>query len=328
MPPDRSPISLALAGGAMAGAFYDFGAVCGLEAGLPEWRPARADRIVGTSAGAVVGAVLALGVDADSAALGLLKGGKHPLRFGRRDFYGMPWTERSPLFSGAFSNAGLERYIQRVAAWAGCPDRFDSLRAPLSVVATDLDTGDRVVFGPEGNDLPPVSRAVRASAAIPATFQPVRVGERDLVDGQLLDPIHLDLAAGPTTRAVFAVSSLVLYRREDPGPRVASMRFTAVLDQTARVSAAVKYAASLPAFQARHPDVVVFCIEPEPKDVPILLRAGFGQAGLAQAWGLGVKAAFRMLTARKHDLEPLAGPVTPDTLPALARRYGGEIPVL
>jgi len=299
----RLPVSLALAGGGLSGALFDFGAVCGLEAGLPNWRAVRSERIVGTSAGAVVGAILAFGLDAGDVSAGFWNGGRGPWRFRRRDFYGIPWRERGTLLSGAFTNSGLERFVERAAALAGCPDRFDALKTTLLVPATDLDSGDRVVFGPPGADLPSVSRAVRASSAIPATFRPVMVGERAFIDGQLLDPLHLDLAVGPQTRAVFAVSSLVPYRWTGRGPRVEAMSFPAILDQAARVSAAAKLGPSVATFRSRFPEVALFMVEPSPEDIAILLTTGFRQARLKDAWDLGVKAANRMLTERSLELE-------------------------
>jgi NTE family protein len=296
------PISLALAGGGLSGALYDFGAVCGLEAGLPNWRAVHSERIVGTSAGSVVGAILAFGLDAAEVSVGFRTGGGGSLRFRRRDFYSIPWRERGAVLSGAFTNSGLERFVERAAAMAGCPDRFESLKAPLYIPATDLDTGERVVFGPSGTDLPPVSRAVRASSAIPATFRPVEIGGRTFIDGQLLDPLHLDLTVSPQTRAVFAVSSLVPYRWTGQGQRVAAMHFPAILDQAARVSAVAKLAPSIAAFKARHPDVALFMVEPKPEEVAVLLTTGFGQASLRLAWELGVRAAERLLEAKRREL--------------------------
>ncbi|HET9233820.1 MAG TPA: patatin-like phospholipase family protein, partial [Candidatus Eisenbacteria bacterium] len=112
-PAPRAPISLALAGGALSGALYNMGAVWALEAALPNWNAVRSERIVGTSAGAVVGALLAFGIRAEDMAKSLQAGqGKHPLRFNRRDFYGIPWREVGPVLSGAFTNAGLERFVE------------------------------------------------------------------------------------------------------------------------------------------------------------------------------------------------------------------------
>jgi predicted acylesterase/phospholipase RssA len=285
----------------------------------------RSERIVGTSAGAVAGAVTAFGIEPGDVASALLGSSKHPLRFGRRDFFGLPFGESSPMLSGAFTNAGVERFIQRVAAYAGRADRFTSLLAPFAVTATDLDAGERAVFGPQGAGLPAVSRAVRASSAIPGTFRPVRIGDRDFIDGQIWDPLHLDLAVGDSTRAVLAVSSLVPYRRGPKGPRVTALRAPAILDQGGRVSATVKLTRSLAALRETRPGVRVFLIEPLPAEVVVLLRTGFDRTSFRAAWELGILAVLRMIRERSGDLEsamtPLGIGVDPEAVIAAAQRH-------
>jgi predicted acylesterase/phospholipase RssA len=318
-------VSLALSGGGVAGSLFEFGALAALEAGLPGWMGSRSERIVGTSAGAVTGAVTAFGIDPDDVALALLGSSKHPLRFGRRDFFGLPFGESSPVLSGAFTNAGVERFIQRVAAYAGRADRFASLLAPLAVTATDLDAGERAVFGPQGANLPTVSRAVRASSAIPGTFRPVRIGDRDYIDGQIVDPLHLDLSVSGATRAVLAISSLVPYRRGPKGPRVTALRAPAILDQGGRVSATVKLARSLAALREARPEVRVFLVEPLPAEVVVLLRTGFDRTSFRAAWEMGVLAVLRLVVERRRELLTALGPlgigVDPDALVARARRH-------
>jgi len=57
---------------------------------------------------------------------------------------------------------------------------FEELRIPLAVTATDLNTGEGVVFGSG-----PLIEPVRASCAYPGMFLPVNIGGRWLVDGML-----------------------------------------------------------------------------------------------------------------------------------------------
>ena len=65
----------------------------------------------------------------------------------------------------------------------GRTDDFRRLARELYITATDLDTCERVVFGADGFDDVPISTAVRASTALPMVYEPVRVGDRELVDG-------------------------------------------------------------------------------------------------------------------------------------------------
>lgn len=67
--------------------------------------------------------------------------------------------------------------------------RFDELKVPFACVATDLLTGERIIFR-EGD----VALAVRASATVPGIFEPVEYRHRYLVDGGLVDNVPTDVA--------------------------------------------------------------------------------------------------------------------------------------
>jgi NTE family protein len=122
------------------------------------------DFIAGTSVGAVIGAAYASGISAkeleEIAAL---------VRF--KDF--SRWT-----FSrfGLFSNDKMAVFLRKILR---CKT-FEELRIPLAIAATDIVTGEPAVF--TSGDL---ADPVRASCAYPGMFQPVKVGDRLLVDGLL-----------------------------------------------------------------------------------------------------------------------------------------------
>jgi NTE family protein len=81
-----------------------------------------------------------------------------------------------------FSNQGLrDIFLRRDTA-----DTFEELVVPLRVVATDLDTGEEVVFGSG-----PLQPALMASAALPGIYPPVRHDGRTLVDGAVVDTVPL-----------------------------------------------------------------------------------------------------------------------------------------
>ncbi len=67
--------------------------------------------------------------------------------------------------------------------------RFEDLKIPFAVVATDINTGEEVVIK-EG----PVVDAIRASISIPVVFAPAAVNDRYLVDGIIVNPVPVDLA--------------------------------------------------------------------------------------------------------------------------------------
>jgi len=77
------------------------------------------------------------------------------------------------------------------------------------VVATDVETGRRVVFGAKGLDHVPISRAVQASTAVPGLYQPVEVEGRVCVDGVLLKTMHASIALDYGADLLLCVNPLV-----------------------------------------------------------------------------------------------------------------------
>ena len=77
---------------------------------------------------------------------------------------------------------------------------IEQMRIPLGIVATDLNSGEPILFrrGDPG-------AAVRASSAVPAVFQPVKIGGREYVDGGLVSPIPVRYAQQMGADVVIAV---------------------------------------------------------------------------------------------------------------------------
>lgn len=179
--PKRPPrIALVLGGGAARG-FAHVGVIQVLEqAGI------KPDLVVGTSAGSLVAALYAsgkTGAQLQQAALSM------------EEAAFTDWT--LPLFGrGMMRGDGLARYVNQQVA--GRPIEAMPLR--LGVVATDLNSGQGVLFqrGDTGT-------AVRASSAVPAIFEPVRIAGHDYVDGGLVAPVPVDYARQMGAELVIAV---------------------------------------------------------------------------------------------------------------------------
>jgi NTE family protein len=78
----------------------------------------------------------------------------------------------------------------------------------LWVVATDYESGDRVVFGRAGSPAPELPVAVAASCAIPGFYRPVRIAGRRYVDGGVHTGANLDLVAGEAFDLVICLNPL------------------------------------------------------------------------------------------------------------------------
>ena len=98
---------------------------------------------------------------------------------------------------GLASNERLGALVQRFFD----SKQFEDLHIPTAIVATDLGTGDAVLFK-EGN----ISDAIRASCAFPGLFEPVHIGTRYLADGGLVAPVPTRAAREMGAEVVVGVS--------------------------------------------------------------------------------------------------------------------------
>jgi NTE family protein len=211
------------AGGVMGGAWL----TGGLEALAREtgWDPGSADYVVGTSAGSMMGALLAAGIPpwfmvAHSAgevfqglagpdgreAVNASRSGGAVFRLDRRiprigpgswsmiaRALGKPGP-RTPtavlcglMPEGVISTEPLKDTIRRAVpvAWPDHPN--------LWVIASDYTTGERVPFGRAGSPPAEIGEAVAASCAIPGSYRPVTIGGRRYVDGGVWSTSNLDI---------------------------------------------------------------------------------------------------------------------------------------
>ncbi len=92
------------------------------------------------------------------------------------------------------------------------PERWP--RDGVYICAADLYTGERVAFGAPGAPEATFPEAVRASTSIPGVFPPVRIGDRQYVDGGVVTATSLDLAVDAGCRSIVCVAPLG-YRRDE-----------------------------------------------------------------------------------------------------------------
>jgi len=173
-------LGLALGGGAARG-FAHIGVIQVLEE-----NGIKPDMVVGTSAGSVVAAFYASGKS--GAQLQWLADSMDESQL-------TDWTV--PFMSrGMLRGEALGRYINTQLNGA----KIEDLKIPLGIVATDLQTGDGILFR-RGD----IATAVRASSAVPSVFEPVRIGNKDYVDGGLVSPVPVLYARQMGADIVIAV---------------------------------------------------------------------------------------------------------------------------
>ncbi len=160
-------VGLALGGGAAKG-FAHIGVIKMLEANGIE--PVV---VAGTSAGSVVGALYASGMDPFQMQQQAVALDEAKLRDVR-------------LFSGGLvQGRKLQDYVNEMVGNRSIQD----LQKPFAAVSTRLEDGERTVFV-RGN----TGQAVRASSSIPGVFEPVLIGQSNYVDGGIVSPVPVDAA--------------------------------------------------------------------------------------------------------------------------------------
>jgi NTE family protein len=177
-PPAKLRIGLALGGGAAKG-FAHIGVIKMLEA-----NGIHPDVVSGTSAGSVVGALYASGMDPFQLQETAFTLDQNNIRDVR-------------LFSGGVvQGQKLQDYVNQLVKNRS----LDKLNVPFAAVATQLETGQRTVFV-RGN----TGQAVRASSSVPGVFEPVEINGKHYVDGGVVSPVPVDAARQLGADVVIAV---------------------------------------------------------------------------------------------------------------------------
>ena len=313
-PPHQAQVALALAGGGPLGAIYEIGALCALQDSLRGLDLNRCGHYVGVSAGGFIVAGLANGLSPRQLCEAFIEDTATEENFdpawlmkpawreiGHRIsrlpplLAGAAWTwlvEGKPLSqaveqlgaalpTGVFDNEGIHTQIERLFAREGRSNDFRRLRARLTLVATDLDSGEATPFGRPGWDHVPISRAIQASAALPGLFPPVQIGGRHYVDGALKKTVHATVALDDGARLLICLNPLVPFRADPAGPRrrripsLVEGGLPAVMSQTFRSMIHSRLALGLKHYERAYPGRDIVLIEPDQGDAEMFFANTF-----------------------------------------------------
>ncbi len=308
----RSKSAVVLGGGGFTGGVYEIGALRALDLLSVNRTVNQFDVYVGTSAGSFVAAAVANGVTPeemmrvivqqvptpfpDARVSSLLKpnysefvtkGLMLPLRLvqlvrtlvrdpGQISVVDIVVGLAEALPSGLYSGEGIERYVRTILSDPDRTDDFRLLTNELYLAATDLDTCERIVFGAEDWDDVPISTAVSASGALPMLYKPVKIKDRELIDGGILSTTNLDIAVEAGAKFIVVVNPLVPYvndfERQIPTitgsrvRRVSDMGFPQIGYQSFKLLAYQRLHELARRWEERYPGVDIILIEPEPND--------------------------------------------------------------
>jgi NTE family protein len=303
-----SRTALVLSGGGLTGAVYHIGALRALNDALLDRSVNDFDIYVGTSAGAVITSCIANGISTKEL-LRAISGQAGPANLHRGDIFrpnidefvrkiaGLPamaaWAcwhyiknirdmdliDFATLFldalpSGFFDSEATADYLARVFDLTGRTDDFRKLEKDLILIATDLDNGERVIFGRGHNDRARISRAAAASAAVPVLYKPVKINGQECVDGGLRGTASIDLAIERGADLVICINPMVPFdnsARSIPklgtdARRVSEKGFSAVINQVTRTALHAGLQYHLKQVRRAHPGVDILNIEPKGSD--------------------------------------------------------------
>lgn len=297
-------VGLALAGGVVEGGFYEVGVLCALDEAIEGLDLTRLGVYVGVSAGAAIASLLANGVQPHELSRGILGQSADPtLNLDPESLFTPAWREyadrvlRLPgiafrttrrLFSGKldalgwgllaefgpavptalFDGRGLERYLARAFSAGGRTDDFRDLATRLRIVAVKLDSAELVAFGGPRLEHVPISRAVRASTALPGMFSPVEVDGELYIDGVARRTMNASLGLKLGATLMLCVNPIVPVRLSGEGRRRTLWDYglPGVLSQTFRTAIHSRMVTAFERYAHAHPEADLLLIEPELED--------------------------------------------------------------
>ena len=339
-------IGLALAGGGPLGGIYEVGALLALADSLDGLDFNALDVYVGVSSGGFVAAALANGlspaqmyrlfiddgVDAalkpeiflrpalgefarcaaalpGLAARATLQYLKDPFHRGVLESFS---TLARAIPTGVFDNRAIDEFLARLFAAPGRTNDFRKLDRKLFLVATNLDTGAPVTFGPHHRAHVPISRAIEASSALPGLFPPVAIDGEFYVDGALNKTLHASVALDEGVRLLLCVNplvpfdaSLAMRRGHTSVDKLHRGGLPLVLGQTFRAIIHSRMKVGMEKYRTQYPDADVLLFEPDREDADMFFANIFSYWQRKKLCAIAFAKTRQSLAARAALLAPV-----------------------
>lgn len=307
-----------MSGGGPLGAIYEIGALCALQECLNGIDFTKLQHYVGVSAGGFITAALANGITPRALCASFIENDNEPsetfdpswllapaygefahralmlpgllvsalwhLTAGRKSFVHALERLGPALPTGIFSNEKVHIELGRLFSQAGRTNDFRQLKTRLTLVATNLDSGEAVPFGRPGWDHVPISKAVQASSALPGLFPPVQIDGSHYVDGALKKTMHASIALDEGIDLMLCLNPLVPFDATEPHaanhhiPRLVDGGLPAVMSQTFRAMIHSRMALGMKQYERNYPNTDIILIEPDHRDPELYLANTFSYA--------------------------------------------------
>jgi len=336
--------ALVLDGGGAPGALYEIGVLTALDDSFGNSFSATAfDFYVGTSAGAIVGAFLANGVQPREMFTAIAEDQRSPLNFCRQDVFRFSWQEwgfclkvllremlrhfsvfsrrsqpatsflervQEMLPPGAFSISTLEEYLCATLTQLHLRHDFPTLTRPLYVTATDIDTGERILLGEGEFQEVHICTAVAASSALPIFFRPIRLKDRDLVDGAVGGRLSVDIAVEHGADLALTINPFVPIENDRSRvclpttrghcARISEKGIGWVASQAFRLLMAGKRSAALQQY-AQETETKVYVIEPHGSETTMFMHNVMDFSTRSEILHYGYHCGTRFLQERGEE---------------------------
>ncbi len=312
-------IGLAVAGGGPVGAIYELGALRAIDEAFEGVRLHEIDTYVGISAGSFIVSSLANRISSADICRTLVGHPAAEFTLNPEDFFRPDYRQyletarrlpsvltenllkiiRDPyhssltavfdtigrsLPSGLFDSVAIEEFLGKIYTSSGRTNDFRQLDCNLYVVAVNLDNGAAVRFGDTEHNQVPISKAVQASAALPALYAPVKIDGRYYVDGALRRTLHASAALDQGIDLLIGINPLVPFDSGDSDTTPAEMipvsklirgGLPMILSQTFRALIQSRMKVGFTKYRESHPGTDLVLVEPNQVDEQIFFTNAF-----------------------------------------------------
>jgi len=305
---NNNKTALVLAGGGLSGAYYEIGALRAINDLLVDRTVNDFDIYIGTSSGALISSFIANGVSPEIM-FRVLNGTNKDIRLisrkeifklnhkeyfrsgvripaklinafsqflsniGNTTIIDLMWTLSDALPVGFYDTSRIAEFIQHTFQELGINDSFAKIPHEFYVIATDLGTGNRAIFGRDFIETS-ISEAIAASSALPIFYKPVTINGNEYIDGGLRGIASLDLAIERGAKLVVCINPLVpLDNNKRNGNQTGEVEkklcergFTTIANQTIRIMTHSGLHYHIKQLKRTCQDVDIILIEPKPND--------------------------------------------------------------
>jgi predicted acylesterase/phospholipase RssA len=352
MPRKQRKTALVLAGGGIMGAAHEIGTLTALDRLFPgSFSINRFDTYLGISAGSVIATLVANRIRPADIYSAIARDERRVFNWRRKDIYKFDlkssvaasfqmignlynivrhhrkqkWKfnlhdfiyilqEQFP--SGLFSLDPLQQYLCHAFKDEKLRDSFEELKAELFIPAYDLDRGERVVFGSEGQRDSHICQAITASCAIPYFFRPYQIDGKYYIDGSSGKVLHLDIPIDRGAKLVIVINPRVPIDNDPENAclpdlsygkcsNISDLGLNFSWEQSRRIEARANIKSAIEYYRYKYPKVDIVLIEPGADESLLFFQNPMSMTARNHMMSYAYTTALNQLKSRFSELEPI-----------------------